>query len=141
MSGLSTLDALRTLALEPKPRGCPIGALWFYEEAPFPGRYGEGVRVRHLGTGQTGTVVSTRGIGGGELYVLVRWDDVRYPPNHCDVYVSLPRVLRNLARTRHPDQAPPDDAYADEVLEITGPPEPDRAEPERPQQLELGAAT
>lgn len=112
MSGLSLADALRTLALGPKPRGVPLGALWFYEPAPYTRGFDDGARVRHRDTGQDGTVVSTR--LGGSLYVLVHWDDTEYACGHCDVYV-------------------------DESLEITGPADASRTEPERPRQLELGA--
>lgn len=113
MSGLSLADALRTLALGPKPRGVPLGALWFYDHAPYTSGYDDGVRIRHRDTGQTGTVVSTRLCG--TLYVLVHWDDTEYPHGRCDV-------------------------YADQSLEIVGPAEPTFTAPRQTHQLDLRRA-
>jgi len=109
--GLSLNDALRTLALGPAPRGVPIGAAWFYDHAPYTCGYDDGTRIRHRDTGQTGVVVSTR-LGGGDLYVLVHWDDTEYPHGHCDVHLP-------------------------ESLEITGPAKPTRTALRQPEQLAL----
>ena len=107
---LSLIDALRALALSPMPRGASVGAWWFYEHAPYTRGYDDGVRIRHRDTGQNGRVVSTR--LGGELYVLVHWDDTEYEPGHCDVAM-------------------------DWVLEITGPAERTVTPPRQPDQLDL----
>jgi len=110
-TGLSLHDALRTLALGPKPRGVPLGALWFYEPAPFTRGFDDGVRIRRRETGQTGTVVSTRGLSG-PTYVLLHWDDTEYPHGHCDVCVQ-------------------------ESLDITGPAEPALTARRQPEQLAI----